>query len=215
MGHVLASATLAVGAIVGWTSLVSARERGDFAAVAWFGYLVLGLAFGSLLCVAIPLVLQIQAQGDGSAHEVRELSSFNDDYLAKYSFQDKIIAVTLVVFWGFLTLSLLLRSRLTAEILAPLILGVGALWYAIHVTTTSILFTKEYIIAQLPGFRTVSEPYDAIRKVQAKPGTVRIQFLDGRSLKLHPGLGDPDLVIGYLQARCPKHVYPENWPRRR
>jgi hypothetical protein len=193
--------------------LVNARQRGDYAALSCFGFLVLALAVACLLCLAVPLVRRNEALAARSTG-IRKGSWPKDDYLAKYFAQDQVIAVSLALVFGALTVLLLLLSPLIEWGMVCLGFFCYFVWYAIHVTTTSIRFTRERIIARLPGFRTISEPYTAIQKLQSKPGTLRVEFSDGLSLKLYSGLGDPESVISYLQTHCPESVYPKEWSRR-
>jgi hypothetical protein len=213
IGFVAASGTLAVGAVGSWIGLVNARESGNYAALPWFGFLALGLAVGSMLCLAVPLVHRIEARAARSAGTSMTLDRPTGDYVAKFSAQDQVIAVILVIFCGCLTLFMLFRSHRILGQAVSVAVFCCLIAYAVQVTATSVRFTNERIIARLPGFRTISEPYTAIESLQSKPGTIRIKFSDGRSLKLHSGLGDPDLVIGYLQARCPDSIYPEDSQR--
>jgi MFS family permease len=210
-----ASAVLAVGAIGGWLGLVHARGHGDYTPLLWWGLLVLVLAVGSMLCLAVPLVRRIEARAVRPAVTSAARSQPNGEYVARYSPQDQVIAIILTILFGCITVFMLVRSHRTFFQVAFVALLCGLIAYAMQVTTTNIRFTNDRIIARLPWFRTISKPYTAIERLQSKPGTIRIQFTDGRSLNLHSGLGDPDLVVGYLQAHCPESIVPEHWPRGR
>jgi len=85
----------------------------------------------------------------------------------------------------------------------------GALLYAVHMMTTCVRFTRQGFVARLPWFRKLDEPYERVQRISGKPGTLRIQFSDGRTLRLHSGWGDPDAVIAHLQAHCPESVHLE------
>lgn len=213
IGSIAASAALAVGAVGGWFGLVHARGQGDHTALLWWGLSVMALAAGSMLCLAVPLVRRIEARGARPEATSEASSQSNGEYVARYSAQDQVTAIILAILFGCITVFMLVRSHRAFFQVVFVAFLCGLIAYAMQVTTTSIRFTNERIIARLPGFRTISEPYTAIERLRSKPGTIRIQFADGRSLNLHPGLGNPDLVIGYLQAHCPESIVPEDWRR--
>jgi hypothetical protein len=110
------------------------------------------------------------------------------------------------IFFGALVVFFLFRSARPQAIVVSAALFSFAAIYFLHVTGTRIRFAKEGFIARVSWFRQVSGRYAEVRRISGKPGTVKIEFSDGRSLKFHPGLGDPDKVIAYLQARCPQSV---------
>lgn len=101
---------------------------------------------------------------------------------------------------------LLLRSKRWDLIILVASLFVWNLVYAIHIGTTLVKFTRTGFEAQLSWFRELHEPYDRVLRITGKPRTLTIHFSDGRSLKLHSGLGDPNTIISLLQARCPEAV---------
>jgi hypothetical protein len=109
-------------------------------------------------------------------------------------------------FFGALVILFVVRSgRLLSIVISATLFSFAAI-YLLYVTGTRIRFAKDGFIARVSWFRQVSGPYAEIRRVSGKPGTVKIEFSDGRFLKFHPGLGDPDKVIAYLQAHCPESV---------
>jgi len=130
-----------------------------------------------------------------------------------YSTLDRVVAITLAAVFGGLAFFLVLRSHRVIMQMAAVAVFFGLVANVVHVITTSVRFTNDRITARLPWFRSLSEPYAAVKKLRSMPGTVRIQFSDGRSLRLHPGLGDPDVVIGYLQRHCPETVELEDSSR--
>jgi len=206
----MASTALALGAVGGWFGLVYAREHGNYGTLLWWGYLTLGLAVGSTLCIAVPLARRVEARVGSGA----KLHRPKGEYVARYSMQDRVIAVILAILFGGLTVFIVLRSnRMLMQVVAVTIFC-GLVANVLHVIATRVQFTDDRITARLAWFRSISEPYTAVKKLRSMPGTVRIQFSDGRSLKLHPGLGDPDRVIGYLRTHCPKSVELEDlrWP---
>ncbi|MGE5570780.1 MAG: hypothetical protein ACM3S5_17215 [Rhodospirillales bacterium] len=79
-------------------------------------------------------------------------------------------------------------------------------WYTLQMMVTRITFTRERIVARLPVFRKLSQRYTDVVELRSRPGTLRVDFADGQALKLHPGLGDADVIIAYLDAYCPPSV---------
>lgn len=212
-GSVMASTALALGAVGGWFGLVYAREHGSYGTLLWWGYLTLGLAVGSTLCVAVPLARRVEARANHRVGPRATLHRPKGEYIARYSMQDRVIAVILAILFGGLTVFIVLRSnRMLMQVVAVTIFC-GLVANVLHVIATRVRFTDDRITARLAWFRSISEPYTAVKKLRSMPGTVRIQFSDGRSLKLHPGLGDPDRVIGYLRTHCPESVELEDPPR--
>jgi len=215
IGSIVASIVFAGGAVGSWFGLVHAREKGNYGVLLWLGFLVLALAVGSMLSLAVPLIRRIEDRaGQRGGHSTTPPPP-DGDYVARYSAQDQIITIILSILFGALTLFVCFRSHGTPLQIAFITIFCGLIAYAVQVTSTSIRFTNERITARLPWFRSFSEPYAAIERLQSKPGTIRIQFSDGRSLSLHSGLGDPDLVISYLQTHCPESAELEGWPRSR
>jgi hypothetical protein len=131
------------------------------------------------------------------------------EYIAEYSFGDRLTGLAIAGFYGALTIFFLLRSARLQAVALCLVFAGWAVFYAVHVTVTRIRFTQDGLVARLPWFRQLSEPYARVQRISGKPGTLKIEFSDGRSLKLHSGLGDADTVIAYLQAHCPESVHLE------
>ena len=210
--NICACVALAVGAVGSWFGLVHARTHGNYRALLWLGLLVVALAVGSMLCIALPLVRRIEAGATRRRATKTATAQAVGDYVAKYSVQDQVIAFVLLILFGCLTAFILLRSHRPLLQIALVAIFCGLIAYALQVTVTSVRFNNEGIRAQLPWSKSIAEPYTAIKRLQSKRGTIRIQFSDGRSLVLHSGLGNPDLVIGYLQAHCPESVELEDSP---
>lgn len=175
--------------------------------VFWLGLLSLGLISGGTLCLALAIARFFESRrrprpspGHVNTH---------GEYVAEYSWADRAIGMGMTVFFGGLVAFYLLRSGRLPAITISAILFCFAMTYMLHVTGTRIRFDREGFIARISWFRHVSERYGEVQRVSGKPGTVKIEFSDGRSLKFHPGLGDPDKVIAYLQARCPESVHLE------
>jgi hypothetical protein len=210
--HIAISAVLAVGAVGGFFGLVNARERGDFGALQAFGYLVVTLAFGSMLSLALPLARLVGARGRRSSAARSEQSVPAGDYLAKYSLGDQSMAVAMAFLFGVLAIYLSLRSHAIFGKAVSAAFFFLSVWYACHLIGTSVKFTGDRIVARLLWSRTISERYDAIERLQSRAGTVHIHFSDGRSLKLRSGLGDSCVVVGILRRRCLTSVHLDDPP---
>jgi hypothetical protein len=179
------------------------HESGD--PILWFGLLSVTLIFGSSLCLFAALAAFIK-QRRTTERTARAVAT-DADYVAEYPGSDRVTALLIAVFFGVLTAFLVLRSATPGMIaLSGLFFG-GGLLYAVHIMTTCVRFTRSGFVARLPWFRTLQEPYERVQRISGKPGTLRVQFSDGRVLRLHSGLGDPDAVIAHLQARCPESLH--------
>jgi hypothetical protein len=184
--------------------LVLAHRRGDENALLWLGLLAVSLWFGTLLCLALKVSRIVEARKRRNI-DIRPGRIRTDaEYIAEYSGRDRGTAIALALFFGILTAFLTRRSTPVA-VLSGAVFCWSA-WYVMQVTVTRIHFTRERIIARLPWFREISEPYGSVLRLHSRPGTVDLQFSDGRSLKLHSGLGDPDVILAYLDAHCPPSV---------
>lgn len=200
--YAIISAALAVITIPSWFGLVSARERGDFEVLLGWAYLTLGLAVGSALCLAVPLVRMMEARTKNRRGCDAGRPSLVDPYTARYSNQDRAIAIILALLAGALAFFMVFHSLHRWAQLFAIVMFCVLLVNVVNVTVTSICFTNDRIIARLPWSRAISEPYTAVERIQPKAGSLRIEFSNGRSLHVHPGLGDPDIVISYLQEQC-------------
>lgn len=131
------------------------------------------------------------------------------EYVATYSWPDRAKALIIAGLFGILTVFLLLRSTDWRGIaLSGTFFGISII-YVLHLLGTSVRFTREGFIARLSWLRQFDAPYNLVNRVSSKPGTLKIEFSDGRSLKIHSGLGNPDVVIALLQARCPESIHLE------
>jgi len=197
-------AGLIAGAIVSVALLVHAVSSNAGPPVLWLGLLSLGLISGGSLCLllAVARFFEHRRRPRTSPAQVNT----HGEYVAEYSWADRGIAMGMTIFFGALVVFFLSRSGRSQAIVVSAALFSFAAIYSLHVTGTRIRFAKEGFIGRVSWFRQVSGLYVEVRSVSAKPGTVKIEFSDGRSLKFHPGLGDPDKVIAYLQARCPESV---------
>jgi hypothetical protein len=165
------------------------------------------LIFGSSICLFSALAAFIKRrQPPGQiAHSV----AVDGEYVAEYSRSDRATALFIAAFFGVLTTFILLRSTTPGIVALSATFFGGAVLYAVHIMTTSVRFTRQGFVARLPWFRKLEERYERVQRISGKPGTLRIQFSDGRTLRLHSGLGDPDTVIAHLQAHCPESVHLE------
>ena len=50
------------------------------------------------------------------------------------------------------------------------------------------------------------EPYSHVKRIKVRTGTLTVEFSSGQKIYFHRGLGDPDIVVELLQARCPASV---------
>lgn len=193
--------SLALGAGASTVGLIDSvhNERGKL--ILWLGELSVTLIFGSSLCLflALAAVIKRRNRAPGRAHRQVTVSV---DYVARYPRSDRIQALLLAGFFAALTVFFGLRSATAGMIIAASIFAV-AVWYAVHVMSLSVRFTDDGFVARLAWFRELREPYDRVVKILTKPGTITVHFSDGRSLKLHPGLGDAETVIAQLRTRCP------------
>ena len=73
-----------------------------------------------------------------------------------------------------------------------------AVFYLIRVMLTDVLFTDHGLIARRPFQSEVFKPYADARRITGKPGTVKLEFSDGQTVKLHTGLGEADIAISCL-----------------
>ena len=201
----LVGVCLGLGSAMSVFGLVNAvhHESGD--PILWFGLLSVTLIFGSSLCLFSALAAFIK-QRRTTERTARGVTT-DADYVAEYSGSDRVTALLIAVFFGVLTVFLVWRSAKPGMIALSGMLFGGGVLYAVHMVTTCVRFTRDGFVARLPWFRTIQEPYERVQRISGKPGTLTIQFSDGPVLRLHSGLGDPDVVIAHLQARCPESVH--------
>lgn len=201
MGLLTWSAMLIIGSVLSGVALVFARRHGYENAVLWLGFATVTLWFAGLVCLGLKI---LQITEHRKRRRVAPMRVTTDvEYVAQYSARDRAIGLGLMAFFAALLVYLASRS---ARVIGLVISGGGFCffaWYAILLMVTRVKFTRERIVARLPLFREVSERYADVVQVRSKPGTVRLDFADGHTLKLHSGLGDPDVIIAYLDAHCP------------
>jgi hypothetical protein len=198
-------ACLALGAIVSIFGLVSAvnHQGGDL--IPWLGVLSVILIAVSSLCLFFALAAFLKRRNQEGRLTTHTVTA-EGEYVAEYSRSNRVIALSLAAFFVALTVFFELRSAKPGALaISATFLG-GAVWYAVHVMSTRVRFTSQGLVARLSWFRELNEPYHRVEHISGTPGTLKIQFSDGRTLRLHSGLGDPDSVIAHLHAHCPKSV---------
>jgi len=188
--------------------MVRSRERGAETAVLVFGLLTVTLWFGATLWSALRIYFWTERRKTRPA-EVRPISiEIPPTYTARYGAQDRSIALLMALFFGALTAFFASHPYNIRGLLISTGFCCFSVGYAAHMIFSSVVFTRERITARILWRDRISEPYSKLRRASSKPGTLTLQFSDGRSLKLYSGLGDPDMVIAYLSKYAPRHVIP-------
>lgn len=201
---------LALGAVLSlvWFGDVVQQQTGRL--VLFLGLLSLGLISVSSLCLLLALARFVQSRHpQGKKSNAQLHHKVDGEYEARYSWPDRIVALALVVFFGGLTWLFWIRSGKPHVIVGCAILFGWTAYYAAHITGTCIKFTRQGFTARISWVRSVSEPYAAVQRISGKPGTLRVQFRGGQSLKFHSGLGNPDIVIAFLRKKCPTSIHLE------
>jgi len=198
---------LAVGALASILALNYAVRNEAGILILWLGLLSVTMIFSSSLCLSFALAKFLEARRARSKPVEPPISvNVDREYIAQYSLGDRVTAIAIAAFFGALTIFFLLRSNRLRATGLSLLFFFWALFYVVHITITRIRFTHEGFVARLPWFREISEPYARVQRISGKPGTLKIEFSDGRTLKIHSGLGDAHTVVAYLQAHCPESV---------
>ncbi len=190
---------LAASATVSLTLFVHAVSSKLRSWVPLTAILSLILVTGCSLCLALALITYLKARR-GASPPVHV--NTHGDYVAEYSWGDRAAAVFFTILCGGLLCFFLIRGGHVRSIAISAALFCGMAYCTLEVTGTRVRFTDHGFVARVFWFRHLSARYSDVQSVSGKPTTVKIQFSDGRSLKFHPGLGNPDKVIAYLQARC-------------
>jgi hypothetical protein len=196
---------LGLGAVATILALAHVVHHDSGNLILWLGWLSVTLILGSSLCLFFALSALIR-QRKRSRVQIQRGISTDQEYVAQYSSSNRITALLLVGLFGFLTAFLFVRSTSPSIIALSATFFGGTIFYAVHIMATSVRFTQKGFVARLPWFRRLEEPYDCVQRISGRPGTVSVHFIDGRSLKFHSGLGDPDTVIAYLRVRCPESI---------
>ncbi len=202
---------LTLGAVLSLVWFAGVVRQQSDGLVLFLGLLSLGFVSASSLCLLLALARYIQSRHPRCQKRAAQVRlKVDGEYEARYSWSDRIVALALVAFFGGLTLLLWMRSGKPHVIVGCAILFGWTAFYAVHITGTCIRFTRQGFTARISWVRNVSEPYAAVQSISGKPGTLRVQFSDGQSLKFHSGLGNPDLVIACLRAKCPGSIQLES-----
>lgn len=198
------STMLIGGSALSGLALVFARRHGYEDAVLWLGFLTVTLWFAGLVCLGLKVLQLTERRKRRPVAPMRVAT--DAEYVAQYSARDRAIGLGLMVFFAGLLVYLVSRSGRAIGIVISGGFFCFFAWYTLQMMVTRVKFTRERIVARLPVFREVSERYADVVQLRSKPGTVRVDFADGQALKLHSGLGDPDVIIAYLDAHCPPSV---------
>jgi len=194
---------LTVAATISVLALLRAVSSRSGPIVLWTGLLSAGLISGGSLCLLLALVKYFQARRQPSTTPT--FINTDSEYVAEYSWGDRGVGIGLTVFFGALVIVFLRAARIYGLAISAAAFSWAAI-YLVHTTGTRIVFAKNEFVARISWFRQFSRRYSDVRRVSGKPGTLKLEFSDGRALKFHSGLGDPDVVIAYLQARCPESL---------
>lgn len=198
----IASLVLALCGFASWQGLVAARTSGDRRWTLIFACACACLLFATVQSIALPLIRQIKDDSHGKPpHEMRNGTTARGDYVARFSLQDRLIAVLLAASLALITAYLYLHP-------APLLMRIvsSGIFIALVIVAyrfnfTAVRFTSEEITVRLLPFNPYSEGYSNIASVQAQPGNLHIRFSDGRRLNLWSGLGDSTTVRAILEKR--------------
>lgn len=202
IGLLTASALLIVGSALSGAGVVFARHQGYRHAVLWLGFLTVTLWFGALMCIGLKFlqITEIRKRRRVSSSHI----SIDAEYVAEYCSRDRAAGLALTAFFGGLLVFLVLRSGRMPGIVICVGFFCFFAWYSVQLMVTRVTFTKEQIVARLPLFREVSEPYASVVGFRCKTGTLLLHFVDGKKLKLHSGLGEPEVVLAHLHSHCPE-----------
>jgi hypothetical protein len=197
-------ATVSVLGLVHWTDQTG---RPSFPSL---GVLAILLINGSTLSLALALTQFIEVRRARSRPVPQPAPlDLSVDYLARYSLSNRVTAVAMAGFFGLLTVFFVLRSVKVRTIVIAGLMLCWCVWFAVQMLITSLRFTPEGLEVTVPWQRRFSETYHDVRRIRIKHGTIAVAFLDGRSVKLHPGLGNHEVVIAYLLAYCRDSVLDE------
>lgn len=199
----IAGGALAAAAAVSMLGLNQALRHEAGVAILWLGWLSAGLIVGSAICLMLSIARFFPVTKQSAARSVAEDPElYERDYLAKYSVGDKIVACGLATFWASLTAFFIVRSADSVAIAISLASVAFGGYYLAHIALTQVLFTKSGFVVWRPFRGEFSERYSDVKRVQGKLGSVHVEFADGHILKLHRGMGDRQVVLGFLLHYC-------------
>lgn len=194
---------LAIGAAIATRQLVKSVDDNAGESILWLGLGSITLIFSSSLCLFFALARTI-GQRQRSASISPAVAGHGGEYVAVYSLAIRVTAISIAGSFGTLTVFLAMRRASPGALAISGIFFVCGILYAVQVLRTRICFTRQGFVARLPWRREFQEPYERVLGISLRPWTLIVRFSNGRSLKVHSGLGNSDLVIAQLQARCPE-----------
>ncbi|MBN8730936.1 MAG: hypothetical protein J0L64_10365 [Acidobacteria bacterium] len=170
----------------------------------WFGLLAVLFIALSSLCLLTAFASALSRPARESKNLAVDASA-GQEYIARYTASIRASAIIMVALSAVLTLLMIAYAGGPL----PVALGGGGfiflVLYSIHVFGTSVRFTANGFVAQAPFQSELRENYESVRLITSRPGILRIEFADGRVLKIRAGLGDPDVVMSILNTRCPEN----------
>jgi hypothetical protein len=172
------------------------------------GLLALTLFFGSELCLAAIVLFWFEERKRTRQIQMEPPDPDLSDYVAVYPLSDRIVSVAVAAFFGIIGLWLALRSSRLTGLLICTGLGIAMTCCSVVYIWTRIHFTINGIEVRLPARGTFSETYGQIRAIRSvgRAG-LSVEFSDGRTLRLYPGLGNADAVLRFLHKNCPERVW--------
>lgn len=186
--------------------MVAARERGGLEiAVLVFGLLSLTLLWGAFLWIGLKFYRWAEGRKARRARVGPNRTEIPATYAAQYPVQDRVVAGFMAAFFSALTAFFVYDADHVGAVLISTFFFCFSLWYTAHLVVSRVLFTRDRVTARMLWRSEFSEPYSSLRRVSSKPGTLTLHFSDGRLMKLHTGMGDPDMVIAYLSSYAPRH----------
>jgi hypothetical protein len=195
------STALALCGLASWQGLVTARNSGDSEWTLIFGFVCLFLLLATVQSVALPLIRRLENSPHKTAGDSAQHGLDHGEYIAKFSTQDRAVALILLGAFMVITAYLFIHP-------APLYMrcvSVGMLtillWITCRVSFTIVRFTSTQITVRIFPFGLYSESYSDVASLSAQPGNLQIRFGDGKSLNMWAGLGDAAKIAAILERR--------------
>lgn len=169
----------------------------------WFGLIAVVLIALSSFCLLTALASVLARPTRESKNQTVDAIA-DREYIARYTTSIRVSAIIMAVLYAVLTLLMIFYAG------GPLLVAVGVsgfivlVMHSIHVFGTSVRFTDSGFVGRSPFHSELRENYEDVRRITSRPGILRIGFADGRMLKIRAGLGDADVIISLLDARCPE-----------
>jgi len=201
MRFLFLSAALALCGLASWRGLVVARNSSDSRWTLVFGFMCLFLLLATVQSVALPLIRRLKNSAPGTTGHGAQNGLDHGEYVAKFSTQDRMVALLLV--GAFILITAYLCTHPVPLYMRCVSVGMLAilLWIAYRFSFTTVLFTSNQITVRVFPFGPYSESYRDVASLSAHPGNLRIRFADGRSLNLWAGLSDAAKVTAILERR--------------